>query len=505
MREKILQLFQTKESYSFEQIKQSLHCSSSNEFTELIQTLNLLEDQRVLYNDHQRYHRIEGHFFCGRIKSITRSDIHLFNEESTLSIPKPFHAIYFVGDEVLVSLKKNKIIHTYKRNKTTITGYMIRRRNRYVFHSNTDYHCSFFVKNQFTFPWKKNDVLLARIVRYKDPVEIELIESIGKKDDIGMDITSLLYERNIRMDFNQRVKEQVKSIPVQVQKEDRANRIDHRDLFTVTIDGEDAKDFDDAISVEKDKNGYILYVHIADVTHYVRERSPLDKEAYLRSTSIYVCDRVVPMLPFALSNGICSLNPNVDRCTITCKMYIDSKGKCTGYRIYPSLIHSDRRCTYTLVNQLYDHPELSHPYDSNREWFSLLRSCVSLLMKQSKNRGKIDFESREPNMDVDANGKVRSVSIKDRGISQEMIEECMILANTCVAHELNQKKVPGMYRIHTKPDSQKMEDVYSLCPSATGYGKKAQADPTLFGFRTGSGNQNIVVVRIVAIHAESTV
>ena len=166
---------------------------------------------------------------------------------------------------------------------------------------------------------------------------------VGNIKDKGVDITSILLENNVRINFNERIEKQLMEIPDIVTKKDLDSRIDLRNLIAFTIDGNDAKDFDDAISIKKKKYGYTLYVHIADVSHYVKPSSPIDQEAYARCTSIYVVDRVIPMLPFKLSNGICSLNPNVDRCTITCQMEMDEHGNCTNYKIYPSVIHSDRK------------------------------------------------------------------------------------------------------------------------------------------------------------------
>ncbi|MFR3429421.1 MAG: RNB domain-containing ribonuclease [Holdemanella porci] len=156
----------------------------------------------------------------------------------------------------------------------------------------------------------------------------------------------MLTSNQVRQVFNGKIVKECKRTPAKVQKDELENRKDLRNLLTVTIDGDDAKDFDDAISIVKNEKGYLLYVHIADVSHYVKENSALDQEAYLRGNSIYVCDRVVPMLPFDLSNGICSLNPSVDRLTITCAMQVDERGNLLTYNVFPSVIHSDKRCTY---------------------------------------------------------------------------------------------------------------------------------------------------------------
>ena len=181
---------------------------------------------------------------------------------------------------------------------------------------------------------------------YGSTLKCHIEKEIGYKYDPGIDILSILLEKDITPEFPREVMEEVMRIPEALQPKEYANRKDLRKLLTVTIDGEDARDLDDAISIEKTEQGYRLYVHIADVSHYVTAGSALDKEAYARGTSVYVVDRVVPMLPHALSNGICSLNPKVDRCTLTCMMEINRKGTVIDYQIYPSVINSDERMTY---------------------------------------------------------------------------------------------------------------------------------------------------------------
>lgn len=462
MKGKIISYFQKHPVCTLDEIRDAILCQTSAELIEMMKIINSLEEQRLIYNNHQKLFWIDDDFFAGTIKTITPNALIITNSNETMSIDKPYKDFYFVGDEVLVSLKENEIVHVYHRAQTHVVGQMRKRRKQFFFYSNVDYHCSFFVRNAFSFPFEAKDVLKARIVSYTNPLEIELVENLGKEYEKGMDITSLLHESQARMEFGKDVLKQVKQIPDTVKEKDLIGRKDFRDLFTVTIDGDDAKDFDDAISIERTKSGYTLYVHIADVTHYVKEQSALDKEAYQRGTSIYVCDRVVPMLPFELSNGICSLNPDVDRLTLTCQMHIDTKGECTSFQLFPSMIHSNMRCTYQLVNTLLKDEDPNHPYAAQLEWFRLFSECCEKLWAVARKNGKVDFEIGEPDITVDKNGTVTNVSLKERGWAQEMIEECMILANTCVAHALHSKKKPCMYRVHEQPDVEKMEDIYSL-------------------------------------------
>ena len=207
-----------------------------------------------------------------------------------------------------------------------------------VFHSDIDFHRDFEITNLNQFKINVNDRVVVKVIKYDNPMLVEIEKVIGNNKEKGVDITALLMKNNIRMEFNKKVEEEIRNLPAKVTSREIKSRRDLRFLQTVTIDGEDAKDFDDAISITENENGYSLYVHIADVSYYVKEGSSIDKEAYARGTSIYVCDRVVPMLPVELSNGICSLNESVERNTITCQMEINNQGIIESYLIYPSVI-----------------------------------------------------------------------------------------------------------------------------------------------------------------------
>lgn len=276
----------------------------------------------------------------------------------------------------------------------------------------------------------------------------------------------MLTSNQVRQVFNGKIVKECKRIPAKVQKDELENRKDLRNLLTVTIDGDDAKDFDDAISIVKNEKGYLLYVHIADVSHYVKENSALDQEAYLRGNSIYVCDRVVPMLPFDLSNGICSLNPNVDRLTITCAMQVDERGNLLTYNVFPSVIHSDKRCTYKKVNACLAGDEtILEEYAEVKDLLFTLESLAKLLKKQSHNRGCIDFNTKEAKIIMDKNGHPVDVTVLERGFAEQMIEECMILANVCVAHHMHVNKIPSMYRVHENPDPKKVATICTVANS----------------------------------------
>ena len=227
----------------------------------------------------------------------------------------------------------------------------------------------------------------------------------------------------------------------------------------ITIDGEDARDLDDAISIEKTEQGYRLYVHIADVSHYVTAGSALDKEAYARGTSVYVVDRVVPMLPHALSNGICSLNPKVDRCTLTCMMEINRKGTVIDYQIYPSVINSDERMTYTAVNAILEGDE-----QVQKQYPHLLKMCLDMkvlsgiIRKRREKLGAIDFDTNEAKILVNEKGKPVDIVLRERKEAERIIEDFMIAANETVAAHVRWLEIPSMFRIHEQPEPKRIRE-----------------------------------------------
>ncbi|MBQ0064175.1 MAG: ribonuclease R [Firmicutes bacterium] len=465
MKDRLIQLFQLKNHWKIKDLEKEMKLSSSKAFVEFIKTLNELEEERFVCNNHNEYFLIGGKdYFVGRAKDISPRNFLVVNGDEKVIVEKKNAPGVFVMDEVLVrrSNDKNEVAKIYTHNIQNVTGQFIKRKNDYIFFSDIDYHVNFVIRNQKEFALSNHVKAVIEIVKYGNPCEGRIIKLLGNIHEKGVDITSILYKNNIRQIFGKKVEMETSKIPAKVSKEDRLNRKDLRDLMTITIDGDDAKDFDDAISIEKEGNGYCLYVHIADVSHYVKLGSAIDQEAYARATSVYVCDRVVPMLPFQLSNGICSLNPNVERCTLTCEMHIDAKGKVKSYAIYPSLIYSDCRCTYNKVNQYLAGIPMKE-YSHVTPLLDTLRECTFKLMDQTHKRGSIDFNTKEPKIELDDRGKPVAITCKDRGFSEQMIEECMILANVCVAKELNEKKIPGMFRIHEKPDPEKIDMLMSVC------------------------------------------
>ncbi len=286
-----------------------------------------------------------------------------------------------------------------------------------------------------------------------------ITEILGHIHDPGVDILSIVRAYDLPEEFPGAVKTQLKQIPDEVTKDSWAGRKDLRDLPTVTIDGEEAKDLDDAISIERAGEGYLLGVHIADVSHYVQEHTPLDEEALKRGTSVYLVDRVIPMLPHKLSNGICSLNEGEDRLALSCLMEIDSQGNVTGHEIAETVIRSDRRMTYTAVNAIVtDHdPQVTAEYAEFAEMFLLMKELADILRKKRHARGSIDFDFPESKILLDEKGKPTEIKAYERNAATRIIEDFMLLANETVAEDYFWQELPFLYRTHDKPDEDRMK------------------------------------------------
>lgn len=287
-----------------------------------------------------------------------------------------------------------------------------------------------------------------------------ITEILGHVNDPGVDILSIIKAYGLPEGFPDEVMTQVAGIPDEVDEEGKKNRLDLRHLQTVTIDGEDAKDLDDAISISKENDDhYTLGVHIADVSHYVTENSPLDKEALKRGTSVYLVDRVIPMLPHKLSNGICSLNAGTDRLALSCLMEIDGKGNVIGHRIAETLIQVDRRMTYTAVNAIVTDrdPDVMEEYKDFVPMFDLMKELADILRERRKKRGSIDFDFPESKIILDEKGRPVEIKPYERNAATKIIEDFMLMANETIAEDYFWQELPFLYRTHDYPDPEKMK------------------------------------------------
>ncbi|EXX88459.1 ribonuclease R, partial [Paenibacillus darwinianus] len=307
--------------------------------------------------------------------------------------------------------------------------------------------------------------VVARIVNYpegRSAATGEIVEILGHKDDPGVDILSIIRKHQLPEGFPDEVLEEAEAAPDSITEEEivQQGRRDLRGKTIVTIDGEDAKDLDDAVNVERLENGnYVLGVHIADVGYYVRERSELDQEAFRRGTSVYLVDRVIPMLPHRLSNGICSLHPQVDRLTLSCEMEFDAKTmKRVRHDVFTSVIRTAERMTYANVRKILvdDDAELKERYAALVPMFQVMQELAMKLRSKRMKRGAIDFDFQESKILVDENGKPYDIVKRERSVAEQIIEEFMLAANETVAEHFHWLRVPFLYRIHENPDSEKL-------------------------------------------------
>ena len=305
--------------------------------------------------------------------------------------------------------------------------------------------------------------VIAKITRWPEPrrnPEGTIIEVLGHKDDVGTDIISIIKKHKLPEGFPKKVEDAAAVIPEEIPAEEIARRRDLRNEKIVTIDGADAKDLDDAVAVKKLDNGnYLLSVHIADVTHYVKEMGPLDKEALKRGTSVYLVDRVIPMLPKKLSNGVCSLNPKVDRLTLSVDMEIDKKGKVLRHDIYESVIKTTERMTYTDVSDILEKDDavLKKRYEHLLEDFTRMEELALKLRRKRQDRGSIDFDLDESKIILDESGRPIEIKKAERRIANNIIEEFMLICNETVAEHFHWADIPFVYRIHEDPDMEKIE------------------------------------------------
>jgi len=290
--------------------------------------------------------------------------------------------------------------------------------------------------------------------------EGKVIEILGHINDPGVDILSVIRRYELAVEFPEEVYAEIEHLGTEVVEADKKGREDLRDLLTITIDGADAKDLDDAVSLKRLGNGnFELGVHIADVSHYVRENTALDKEAYARGTSVYLVDRVIPMLPHKLSNGICSLNPHVDRLALSCLMEVNGRGEVVSHRILESVINSDYRMTYTAVREILEDgaPALLEQYAEILPMLEDMEELRQILGEKRRKRGSVNFDLPESKIILDENGKPIDIKPYEKSIATNMIEEFMLVCNETIAENSFWQEMPFMYRSHQEPDEDKLE------------------------------------------------
>ena len=361
---------------------------------------------------------------------------------------------------------EGKVIKIIKREVTRVVGLFQENKSfGFVVPDDKKFNQDIFIPKRGFNGAKNDDKVVCEITLWPQEnrkPEGKIIEVLGKKGERGVEIDSIIRAHGLPEEFPKKVIDEANYVSSQDLEDEIARRLDLRHLDIFTIDGEDAKDLDDAISIEVLPNGnYKLGVHIADVTHYVREKSKLDKEALKRATSVYLVDKVIPMLPKQLSNGVCSLNPFEDKLTLSCIMEIDENGKVVNSEIAETVINSKARMTYTEVSDILekDDEKLKQTFAKQVEDFKNAEKLARILMKRRERRGAIDFDFPESKIILNREGKVVDIKCYERRISNKMIEEFMLVANETVAEHFYWLQLPFVYRIHETPSAEKMEDL----------------------------------------------
>ncbi|MFD2305212.1 ribonuclease R [Enterococcus termitis] len=496
IKEKILFFMEnhSKKSFSMEEIAEGLKLQKSADFKLLVQTIAAMEREKSVEFTKkgkiklpQKDMTVEGVF---RANERGFGFVTIDPEEADVYIPKEAVNFAMDGDIVAIDIvqpadpfsdrgAEGKIIEIKTRAITQVVGEFIAYDEKEV--SETDLYgyavpkdkkmtgLTFNIAAQGIKP-VDGSIVIVEVTHYPEkeyPRSLEgLVKKVvGHKNDPGMDILSIVVAHGIPTSFPDVVIAEADKVPDAISEADMKGRRDLRDQLIVTIDGEDAKDLDDAVTVRKLENGnYFLGVHIADVSYYVTEGSELDIEAYERGTSVYLTDRVVPMIPQRLSNGICSLNPHVPRLTMSCEMEISPEGYVVKHDIFQSVIQTAERMTYTAVNEILEEqkPETLARYKELVPMFNEMGELHRILEEMRARRGAISFEDREAKVLVDGNGHPNDILLRTRGVGERLIESFMLAANETVAKHYNDLKLPFIYRIHEQPKEEKMQRFFDF-------------------------------------------
>lgn len=481
---------------SVSELEEELGLDSAEQFKTLVISLNELEDAGELVRTRKdRFGLPEKmNLIRGRIQMHKKGFAFLIPDEegeSDVYIHYTDLNTAMNNDHVLVRIEKHDadgnrpegtVIRILERGQLDIVGtYEDHGAFGFVIADDKRIPHDIFVDKNHTNGAVTGHKVICRITKYPEDrksAEGEIVQILGHKNDPGIDIISIIFKNGISIDFPDEVLDEAKDIPEEVQEHEYEGRRDLRDETIVTIDGEDAKDLDDAISVKRLDNGnYQLGVYIADVSHYIKEGSELDKEAYERGNSVYLVDRVIPMIPHRLSNGICSLNPQVDRLVIGCEMEINKHGQVVEHEIFPGVIRTTERMTYTSVNKILvdDDAEEKQKYAPLVDLFKAMEELASILRRKRMGRGAIDFDFKEAKVLVDEEGKAKDVVIRERSVGERLIEEFMLCANETIAENFHWMEVPFIHRIHENPDQGKLETFFEFL-GTMGYSVKGTAN-----------------------------
>ncbi len=475
MKENIVEVLDDKkEALSLIEINDLLEFKTSNELQDLIKNLNELVEENIIYlTKKEKYilYKNCSNFKIGKL-SLTKKgygfvvlpgdDLYISRENMKDAI----HDDIVLCEELKSSIRKEgMVLKVLKRDLKNLVGEIHIIDNEVVVELDDE-------KRKMALELDQNSAVncvdgtkvIVKIVKElgNNKYYVRVSNILGHKNDPGVDILSIAYKYGIYNEFSKETEEQISNIPNDVLEKELVGRKDLTDQDIFTIDGDDTKDIDDAISIEKKDNIYTLGVHIADVSYYVTENSPLDNDAFSRGTSSYLADTVIPMLPHKLSNGICSLNPNVVRLTLSCVMKIDTNGKIIDYDIFQSYIKSRKQMTYKCVNDILMRNVVREDYKDFSQSLLLMNELAHILRKEKISRGYIDFGIDENKIIQDESGKAIDVKKRIREDGELLIEDFMIAANETIASHIYNMNLPFIYRDHDIPNPEKIEDFMKL-------------------------------------------
>lgn len=478
--------YMKEESYkpmTVQELEEVLGIEGSEGFRDFVKSLVYMEERGLVVRTRaNRYGLPEKmNLVRGKISGHAKGFAFLLPEEKGMDdvfIPPHETNGALNGDTALVRVTKEDpsgtrregtVVRILERGQTDIVGTFVDKKSfGFVETDDKKFTADIFIPQEKTAGAIDGHKVVVHITRWpegRQAAEGEVKEIIGHKNDPGVDIMSIIYKHGLPQEFPDAVLEQANAVPDEIDPKDIQNRRDLRDEVIVTIDGADAKDLDDAVTVTKLDNGnYKLGVHIADVSHYVTENSPIDQEAYERGTSVYLVDRVIPMIPHRLSNGLCSLNPKVDRLTMSCEMEISPNGEVVSHEIFDSVIRTTERMTYSDVNRILadQDEELRTKYEPLVPLFERMEELAAILRQKRTDRGAVDFDFKEAKVLVDEDGHPTNVVIRERSVGEKLIEEFMLAANETVAEHFHWMDVPFIYRIHEDPKEDKLQRFFEF-------------------------------------------
>lgn len=487
MEREILKILSNKKNTSLTsiEINDLLGLTSALEYSEVEKTLNkLCEEGKIYYSEKKkRYTMIEntnykvgkllvnpkGYGFVVLDPSFNEDDVYINGQNLMDGRNNDLVIIEIINKKT----REGKVKRILKRDDTVLVGeYFTQDGQGYVLPDREGYS-KILIPEEYTKDVVPGHKVLVKQIKEGHEYIGKIIKIIGHKNDVGVDVLSYVYQYDFDPTFSDEVLKNVMDLPSTVTDLDLEGRKDLRDQVIFTIDGDDTKDIDDAISIKKiSQDVFELGVHIADVSHYVKKDSILDKDAYDRGTSVYLVDRVIPMLPHKLSNGICSLNPNVDRLALSCVMHINRKGYVINYQIFKSVIRSRKQMTYNCVNSILEQNIVPDGYEEFVPDLKLMHELSNILRQKMINHGYLEFNRPEAKILVDDAGVPYKIDLRHQLTGEKIIENFMIIANETVAGFIEDMKLPGIYRVHDKPNKEKLA-VFLKFLNRKGYNIKA--------------------------------